>query len=259
MATDCKKVEEEGKTLSPSEEYMKNLKIWKHNYNMYIWSTYFQQVVSYNNQLFKQRLPNLSQQPNNPSLQSSSNQQPATYSQTFTLPSLTRRVVAEFIDAIVLMIFKVAILWILKTSTELINSDMAYNFLIGDYIFHDGDMFSEDDFLLMLISAFLNRILSCFYEYYFIKQYGYTIGKRLLSLKVVQCSLITRNQEGDVYFYTVHPGGRVSTNSSWLRASFKNLSIAFLIPSSFTALFNSDKRTSYDVFSKTIVVRTRNT
>jgi len=64
MATDCKKVEEEGKTLSPSEEYMKNLKIWKHNYNMYIWSTYFQQVVSYNNQLFKQRLPNLSQQPN---------------------------------------------------------------------------------------------------------------------------------------------------------------------------------------------------
>ena len=43
--------------------------------------------------------------------------------------------------------------------------------------------------------------------------------------------------------------------SSWNRCFVKNLSIAFLVPSFFTAFYYSYSRTSYDIVSNTVVVK----
>merc|ERR1739838_424938 len=149
---------------------------------------------------------------------------------------------------------KCFVVWSLTASTEVLAGDLVFHLFWTDDFEHERDVFSEDELQFMLLSAFLYRFVSCFYEFYFIKHFGCTIGKKLFGLKVIQCVMISRNDTG-IYF-AVLPGGGVSNHSALIRSAFKNMSIAFLIPSSITAVFNSYKQTSYDIFSKTIVVRT---
>jgi len=243
---DKKSPSDKNKTLSPLEKYCENFRAWKYQNDLCAWH------VDHFNRLIIQS----KNQSTNPAQAS----QPTLYENSalsqaaIKLPTLKRRVFAEIIDAFILAFIKFLVVWCLTSSTDLLYPDFAVNLLFdldGEEIFeYSGNQLSQ-----MMLFAFVYRFFTWFYEFYGVYAFGCTVGKKLLGIRVVQCTSITRNNNNSITIVLANRGGKVSWKYSFVRSALKNISIALLIPSSFSAFFNAYNRTSYDVASNTIAIR----
>lgn len=244
--------------LSTYDEYMKSLRAWKYNYDMYQWMNHMHQIAHYRSFMFasQQNLPPQGTTQNGTTSTTQPQPRMQLLQRTYKLPSFKRRVAAELVDAFVLITIKALTIWMLTSSAQVVYGDIFFQMFLGEEMESSIDNFTDEEVQLLVLSAFVYRFVSCFYEYSFIKTFGFTLGKRMFNMKVVQCLMVTGQDANDSTSFTVYPGGQVTNHSAWVRSVFKNVSIAFLIPSSVTALFNAHRRTSYDIFSRTMVVMT---
>ena len=241
-------LDEDSTELTPLQKYCESVKAWKYQYDLCAWHTYFNQIISQSNNKPPTTLPAGEQTLNQVNINTAFSQA------AIKLPTLKRRVLAEFLDAFLLILLKILIVWCLTGSPWLLYPDFAVNLLLdpdGEELFeYNGDQLNQ-----MLLFALFYRVFTWFYEFYGIYAFGCTIGKKLLGVRVVQCTSIMRNDNNSITIMLSNRGGKVSWKYSFIRSALKNISIAFLIPSSFTVFFNAYNRTSYDIASNTIAIR----
>jgi len=239
------------------QQYCENVKAWKYQHDLSAWHVYVNHLKFYNQGIMGNpgyKTSTTTVQASEPTL-SQVNINAAFSQAAIKLPTLKCRVLAEIIDAVILTFIKFVIVWFLFSSYELLYPDFAVNLLLdsdGEEFFfeYDGSQLYQ-----MMLFALLYRVFVWFYEFYGIYAFGCTIGKKLLGIRVVQCTSIMRNNNNSITIMLGNRGGKVAWKYSCIRSALKNISIAFLIPSSFTVFFNAYKRTSYDIASNTIAIK----
>ncbi|XP_071940886.1 protein FAM8A1-like [Antedon mediterranea] len=172
--------------------------------------------------------------------------------QEFTVPSLHRRLLAEFIDFLFLFTMKLVVsVFIIEYIGVSDTSSFMMKFLVEEL----DEQATMEDLQQMLVMALLYRLFVCMYETIFVKTTlrfgGATPGKYFMGLRVVTCDRVQSIGGNKVL---VHPAGNVSFTQSFLRAFIKNFSMAFFFPVCITVFFNPNFRAAYDVICRTVVV-----
>jgi len=178
----------------------------------------------------------------------------------YRIPGLMYRVAAEFIDCLILASIKMLIFWVIMYTTGFVISDVGFQVLFTNKLqlmdVDVEDLLTDDEVQTMMALTVFYRLCSCLYEFLFIWKLSWTPGKYMMGLRVVEARSFNHQNDGTL---TLNPGTTPSAVSSWNRCFVKNLSIAFLVPSFFTAFYYSYSRTSYDIVSNTVVVKKSNT
>lgn len=171
------------------------------------------------------------------------------------IPTLSRRVAAEFLDF--LLVFSV------KLMVSIIAVDNGFN--PGDSLFQtlptgdvetlwtinwDANVALNITSELVLIEV-INRTFICIFEAVCIAYLAATPGKRLMGIRVISCNELSELPGNRT---RILPGGKVGLWNSLLRAAIKNFSLAFFFPVCLTVFFFPHNRTGYDVLSSSIVV-----
>ncbi|XP_033097780.1 protein FAM8A1-like [Anneissia japonica] len=172
--------------------------------------------------------------------------------QEYTVPSLHRRLLAEFIDFLFLFTMKLVVsVFIIEYVGVSDTASFMMKFLVEEL----DEQATMEDLQQMLFMALLYRFFVCMYETIFVKTTvrfgGATPGKYFMGLRVVTCDRV-QNIGGNKVI--IQPAGNVSFTQSFLRAFIKNFSMAFFFPVCITVFFNPSFRAAYDVICRTMVV-----
>lgn len=174
----------------------------------------------------------------------------------YRIPGLMFRGAAEFIDFFILGSIKMMLFWIIMQTTGVVISDMGFQAIFTNKLqmmdLDVEELLSDEELQSMMLLTIFYRLSVCLYEFVFLWKFAATPGKWLFGLRVVEARSFSHSADGTL---TLNPGTKPSAISSWNRCFVKNLSIAFLVPSFFTAFYYSYSRTSYDIVSNTVVVR----
>jgi len=170
------------------------------------------------------------------------------YPDTLRIAPIWRRLFAEVVDFVVLLVVKVFVTLSLIDNFQLIDLDSIELDVIQD----SGSIY---DIAISLTSELIlleltHRVVVCFFEAYCLAKNGCTPGKNLMRLRVVHCESITEVNNRLV----ITPGTTLSFPRALLRSFIKNFSIALFFPMCFTLLHFENNQTVYDHISKSIVV-----
>lgn len=167
---------------------------------------------------------------------------------TYRVPPLWKRFAAEAIDFLLLFVIKLGatlmtvdylgILDLDKYDLNIVFEDMKLETLL--------EMTTE-----LMILEVVHRMCVIIFETIYIAKTGATPGKRALDLKVVACESVQPLTESRVL---VIPSLPVTPWKAFLRATVKNLLIAFLFPACATSFVFRHGRAFYDFVASTIVV-----
>jgi len=176
----------------------------------------------------------------------------------YAIPRVWKRIVAEMIDCILLLVLKILFLSMLLTEfIQFQHIDDFKAILMEEDNLKTFNLIMYEHSAEMLAIAIIHRIIVCIYETYSLYAYpshsvgGATLGKLMLGLKVVSCTSIEDLGNGRV---RVWPAGNIGFTNSLVRAVIKNSSIVFFVPSCFTILGSQYNRTAYDFMCSCIVV-----
>ncbi|XP_056645969.1 protein FAM8A1 [Diorhabda sublineata] len=257
------------------EDYMKKLQIWLDEARLLHYN-----ICSYNladvRESFGQRFPNplinlqnenfqnvlhqrfsflASQNFQNPFLQTvgqpSQRTIPSTYE--FVVPPLWKRAAAELMDFLLLLLFKVAMTFILLESFDIV--DMGFYGIE----FFQKNLDSSDGTLPMAVELLtlelLHRMIVCVYEAYCLKgKFCATPGKRYMGLMVVTAENITPVPNRQFETVSVTRPKPLGWQRSLIRATLKNLFVGLFLPLCIAFYIFPHNRTSYDIVSKSLVV-----
>ncbi|XP_074656948.1 uncharacterized protein LOC141910129 isoform X2 [Tubulanus polymorphus] len=197
------------------------------------------------------------------------NQQPAAGAAAaagtvYRIPPIWKRVVAEFIDFILLLLIKVGVTCVLVDITGSI-SGLTFDEMIAKLKVprYSLPFFAEsqapvkiDDISLMLSWVFLYRNIVVLFEAMCLRHGvnmvgGSTPGKRLMGLCVVSCIDVQELGESTI---RVIPAENIGFWNALVRSVIKNFSLAFLFPLCLTAIAFQHGRAVYDILANSVVV-----
>lgn len=173
----------------------------------------------------------------------------------FIIPSIYRRVFAEFIDFVLLFSIKLTItMYAILYFGVVDQTSFALKFL-AEEIDEDATM---EDLQQVLAIAFVYRSFVCIYETIFLASTmrrttlgGATPGKFMMGLRTISCERVQTLGEGRVQ---VTLPDNLTYIQAFGRAVIKNFSMAFFFPACITMFFNPHLRSTYDIIAKTVVV-----
>ncbi|XP_043284699.1 protein FAM8A1 [Venturia canescens] len=178
----------------------------------------------------------------------------------YRIPPIWKRFVAEFIDSIILLMFKFMITFFTldlfaSLSLEPYPLDLLQSNLHIDY------KMAVEVASRVLIWEIMHRVIVCAYEAFWLRYGmngtigGASPGKFAMGLIVVQCRSITPvegAENNDLVF--VSPGTDLGFPLALGRSVVKNLIMTFLFPICFALFFFRFNRTGYDLACNSIVV-----
>ncbi|XP_060589351.1 protein FAM8A1-like [Ruditapes philippinarum] len=182
----------------------------------------------------------------------------------YKVPMLWRRVVAEFLDFILLFYTKILVtVAVLRQmgymNEDILDIDAQFPFLsdIGEL---DYDrVFSLTSELIAL--EVVNRLCITLVETMCLRQGfagaigGATPGKKIMQLRVVSFSEITNIRNGHILVVGASDPGFFN---ALIRSIIKNFSMAFFFPACLTVFFFRYNRAAYDILAQTVVVEVEN-
>jgi len=165
-----------------------------------------------------------------------------------TVASVQRRIQAELIDFLLLMVVKYMIFHMLGEDQQKI---VSYFLLEGP-----ADSISVDELFKFMVFLFIYWFVVLIYEVGMISfsrdgRGGATIGKMVMKIRVIKAADLINSGDGTI---TVKPGGDIGVWRAIIRTTFKDVSTAVFFPVFFTLLYTPYRQTSYDVAAGTIVV-----
>ncbi|XP_064652206.1 uncharacterized protein LOC135502929 isoform X1 [Lineus longissimus] len=176
--------------------------------------------------------------------------------QDYRIPPIWKRVVAEFIDFLLLLLIKVGVTCILVDYTGTISDFQPLDL---EQFITKGEIDIEKMLALtteIVIMEVINRIFISIYEALCLRNGirtigGSTPGKRVMGLCVVSCMEVIDLPDNKL---RVIPAQNIGFWNALVRSVIKNFSLAFLFPMCFTALFFAHGRAAYDIIANSIVV-----
>ncbi|XP_006820365.1 protein FAM8A1-like [Saccoglossus kowalevskii] len=172
----------------------------------------------------------------------------------YQVPSIYRRIAAEFIDFIILFTVKVLLTLFLMDYTDAIGdqTDFTMKFLLEEL----DEEATIDDLQQMLVMATVYRLSVCVYETIFLTRGvryfgGATPGKYLMGLRVISSDRVVNLGSEKVLVFN---GKDIGMLSALVRSLIKNFSMAFFFPVYMTILFYHHNRGVYDIIAGTMVV-----
>ncbi|XP_070493958.1 protein FAM8A1 [Chironomus tepperi] len=172
---------------------------------------------------------------------------------------LYKRFLSEVLDCIILFVIKIIVLVVL---IDLFDVNITLDLDIADI----KDMkFLEDDYsqLLNLSSEFIvleiiTKLISCLYEAVFYVNFGATIGKLVLGIRVIHADAVIPLEQQVNHSQGIRALIFPATNLTFFRAlmrSFaKNLMVTLLFPVYFMLFFYKFNQLIYDMLCKSVVV-----
>ncbi|XP_050426875.1 protein FAM8A1-like [Adelges cooleyi] len=243
------------------EEYFNHLRSWLATVNSY--------QVFYNH-LQKETLQSI-QQPKPPKIatphqnvprQASAQQTEVDRNHYFNgytcrVPSLWKRLAAEFIDFILLSLVKFLVAYLAIDSLE-INFTKYNSIIMQDDFNVDYDTAVEMTSELLFLEV-THRLVVCLYEIYWLQsgnsfEGGATIGKMLLNITVVNAEKIYHLRGQPPHVIVLSPGGDLGWQQALLRSLTKNFIFAFLFPLPFISATANQNRCAYDIICNSMVV-----
>uniref|UniRef100_A0A915E4S4 RDD domain-containing protein n=1 Tax=Ditylenchus dipsaci TaxID=166011 RepID=A0A915E4S4_9BILA len=174
--------------------------------------------------------------------------------QHHTIPSFFRRIAAETIDAFILFIFKLFVVYML-VETEIMDLDQFDKILSTEADFQTLIDVTQGLFNIEVLCKLASAILEAICITYGFMRYppGCTPGKFFMRIKVISCLDIQPVQgTQDRVLVTSLPS--VTLQSSLIRSLLKNVMTVFLFPLSTAFYIFNYNRAIYDLAAKTIVV-----
>ncbi|XP_068916380.1 protein FAM8A1 isoform X1 [Tenebrio molitor] len=177
--------------------------------------------------------------------------QPGTYE--FVIPPLWKRIVAEFLDFLILLLIKMVVTFIIIESFYVVS--------IENYRFESFRKNLQDPKIAMQMSVeiltleLLHRFIVCCYEVYWLK--GGTCatpGKKYMGLMVIQVENVTPVPGRADEVVRVNPCLPLGTQKAIIRAILKNVFLGVMLPMCFTLYVFRFNRTGYDAMSNSLVV-----
>jgi len=173
------------------------------------------------------------------------------------VPSLVRRVAAEVIDCLILLLVKLFLSYVLIQYggfNAIQIFDFDYALLSGEL---DVDKFVSLSSDIMLVEM-VHRVFVSSYEAFclayvsdIIPPGGFTPGKRMMGLAVIGCDDVF-SLGNDRFLVT---GMRnPSLKSTMCRSFLKNFSLSVMMPTCLTVFMFDHKRAVYDLLSNTVVI-----
>lgn len=186
----------------------------------------------------------------------------------FVIAPLWKRMIAEFIDIMILLLIKLLLTF---TIVDLFELNLGIDFDLATLKKSFEDDYTEflsfsSEFLLLEI---ITKILVCFYEAMWtmhghIYVGGGTPGKILMGIRIVHVEAVfplqpvqpgfNLNNNGTQLRALLYPASNPGFRRAFLRAVAKNILMALLFPMCFVMLFFKNNRTGYDIMTKTVVV-----
>ena len=185
-------------------------------------------------------------------------------SQTFIVPKVWKRVVAEVIDFFILLVMKIAVTYIAIDSFDLIDLS-KYDLNLMEEEFDAYELALELTSEILVIES-VHRLIVIVYETIFLTRCisgrigvhgsgGSTPGKKIMGLRVVSCMSIQDLPDGRIL---VSPAQDIGFWYSLLRAIIKNFSSIMFLPASLTIFISSQNRAAYDIACRCVVVQEEN-
>ncbi|XP_008199359.1 protein FAM8A1 [Tribolium castaneum] len=171
----------------------------------------------------------------------------------FVIPPLWKRIVAEFLDFLILLLIKMVVTFVII--------ECFYVLSIENYRFDSFKKNLQDPKIAMQMSVeiltleLLHRFIVCCYEVYWLKGGSCaTPGKKYMGLMVIQVENITPvpGQSDDVV--RVSPCLPLGIQKAIIRAILKNVFLGVMLPMCFTLYVFRFNRTGYDAMSNSLVV-----
>lgn len=175
----------------------------------------------------------------------------------YVLPKIWKRVAAELIDFLFLLVLKAMVTYVAIDYFDLVDLEKyEMNLLEVDF---DAYQFAYELTSEILIIEIIHRVLVIAFETFCLAKSqagghrvgGATPGKTLMGLKVVSCTRVDELGNGTI---RVVPAGDLGVLWALLRACIKNLSAVFFLPAALTIFVSNHHRTAYDIACHCIVV-----
>lgn len=182
----------------------------------------------------------------------------------YKIPMLWRRVLAEFLDFVLLFYAKILVtVAVLRQmgymNEEFLDIDSQFPFLsdLGELDYDKVFSLTSELIALEVINRLCITLVEtlCLRQGYAGSVGGATPGKKMMQLKVVSFTEIRDLRNGHVLVVGAKDPGFFS---ALIRSIIKNFSMAFFFPACFTAFFFRFNRAAYDVIAQTIVVEVEN-
>jgi len=179
----------------------------------------------------------------------------------YTIPPVWKRVAAETIDFLILIVLKVMITFIAVDFFELVDLEQ-YDLPLDILSIHPDKLdvrlalqFTQEILVLELV----HRMVVCLFEALCTHRSvgppgmpgGATPGKVVMGLRIVKCNQVTSLGGNRV---RVLPASDLGLGWAAIRSILKNFSLAFFFPVCFSLLFLPFSRTLYDIMARSIVV-----
>ncbi|KAK9505971.1 hypothetical protein O3M35_009924 [Rhynocoris fuscipes] len=261
------------KTYTSIEEYSKDLREWMHQayfwqsvtaaFPYYLMSQYAQQIT--NNQIplhsrgttvspTQQELPTETLQTDRENIPNNGIE--------CRIPPFWKRIVAEFIDFLILFFLKLGVTYVAIDFFDIIDLDKFYIFHKEVKLEYKTILKMTEDIVLLEL---VHRVVVCFFETFWLQGGtngrigGASPGKSVMGLRVIRCDSVDRLENNgdadDNNWVLVQPGTDLGLTASFLRAAVKNFVLALFIPTSLAFFYFAHGRTGYDVVCSTIVVQ----
>jgi len=181
----------------------------------------------------------------------------------FTIPPVWKRVAAETIDFLILIVLKVMITFIAVDFFELVDLEQ-YDLPLDILSLHPDKLdvrlalqFTQEILVLELV----HRMVVCLFEALCTHRSvgppgvpgGATPGKVVMGLRIIKCNQVSSLGGNRV---RVLPATDLGLGWAAIRSILKNFSLAFFFPVCFSLLFLPFSRTLYDIMARSIVVET---
>ncbi|XP_054268513.1 protein FAM8A1-like [Macrosteles quadrilineatus] len=175
------------------------------------------------------------------------------------IPALWKRLLAEFLDFLILFILKLAVTWIAIDFFEIIDlAKFDLDSLQVDMRRMDYRVALQVTHNIMILEV-VHRVVVCIFETFWLvggvagRIGGATPGKSMMGLRVVRCENVT-NLPGNDEIVVVYPGTDLGLGWAFARSFIKNLVLALFIPFIVAFYYFPFNRAGYDMICNTIVI-----
>ncbi|XP_041975595.1 protein FAM8A1 [Aricia agestis] len=175
----------------------------------------------------------------------------------YIIPPLYKRLVAEFIDFLLLFILKLVVTFVAVDVFEIIDLDKFDFYKLSEG--YDDYKYAMELTSEILFLEVIYRILVCIYEAFCLSSNvgragGATPGKNLLGLRVVTATAVIPVEGRAKQTVLLYPGRPLSFHLALFRSLMKNFLISLLFPLFFILFVFRFNRTGYDLLCGVIVV-----
>ncbi|XP_023945249.2 protein FAM8A1 [Bicyclus anynana] len=175
----------------------------------------------------------------------------------YVIPSLHKRVLAEFIDFLLLFILKLIVTFIAVDMFEMIDLDKFDFYKFSEN--YDDYKFALELTSEIFVLEIIYRILVCLFEAFCLsgsvgRTGGATPGKALLGLRLVTATAVVPVEGRPRETVLLYPGKPLSFPLALARSLMKNFLISLLFPLCVVLFLFRHNRTGYDLLCGVIVV-----